>query len=295
MRKLVVLGGALALSLIAAFTFPGAAALGAPHGEDIATLRNVSSLLFGILAGFFVAFLLNRFTAIRSLLSRESSMLMELYRLSQPFGPEFAARTTELIDTYLIDRFDGANYFSFTMRGRDSLFGLFDNLDTLPPLTSQNLTSMHRNFVATLRETIALRRETIVTGTITVSLLQWLPLLLLATILITSIFALKSDTALSSFLSGMLVFTIFTVLYVIKDLSDLNLGGEFLKFETIERVFDFMGRPRYYPLCHVREGLVPPGVERFRLGMGKGRIYSAHIIEVSREQALRHARGIQEA
>lgn len=287
MRSRIILTGALALSLTAAFACPGTTT----HGEDIATLRNVSSLLFGILAGFFVAFLLNRFTAIRSLLSRESSMLMELYRLARAFGPEFTAKTAERIDTYLIVRFDGDNYFSFTTRGRDALFGLFDDLDGLPPITVQNQTTMHRNFVNALREAIALRRETIVTGTVTVSLLQWLPLLMLATILVASIFALKSDSVISSALTGMLVFTIFTVLYVIKDLSDLNLGGEFLKYETIERVFEFIGRPRYYPLSHVREGLVPPGIERFRLGVGGGGDYSAKIVEVTREEALRRLRG----
>ena len=187
-RDLFLLGGVLALCLIAAFAYPG----GSTSGEDLITIRNLSSLLFGILGGFFVAFLLNRFAAIRSLLTRESTMLMGLYKLAQAFGPEFASRTADKIDLYLIVRFDEDNYFRFTARGRDALFNIFKELNLLELGTTQNLTTMHRHFVTTLREAISLRRETIVTGTITVRRLQWCPLLMVAVILVTTLYYMKS-------------------------------------------------------------------------------------------------------
>ncbi|MBC2664048.1 hypothetical protein H7F51_00800 [Novosphingobium flavum] len=286
MRNLLILGGALALCLLAAFAYPG----GTDYGEDIVTLRNVSSLLFSILAGFFVAFLLNRFATIRSLLTRESTMLMQLYKLAQAFGPDFAGAVANRIDTYLIVRFDEENYFRFTARGRDALFSIFDDLAALPPLDNQNITSMHRNFVTTLREAISLRRETIVTGTITVSRMQWCPLLMLAVILVTSLFYLKSGSTVSSVLTAILAFAIFLILFVIKDLSDLNLGGEFLKFETMERVFEFIGKQRYYPAAQLRSGVVPDDVTHLRLGVGPGHRYSEKIVNVSLEDACRLAR-----
>lgn len=289
MRDMAVLLGALALCLAAAILYPG----GGPDalGEDIVTLRSASTLLFGILAGFFVAFLLNRFAAIRSLLTRESTMLMEIYTLAQAFGPDFARRTAEKIDAYLIVRFDGENYFSFTARGRDALFSIFEDLGQVDLGSTQNLVTMHRQFVATLREAISLRRETIVTGTITVSRLQWLPLLLLATILIVTLFYTKSDSLLSTLLTALLAYSIFLVLYVIKDLSDLKLGGNFLKFETIERVFEYIGKPRYYPASYFRTGLLQSDVERVRLGIGPKGQFSLEIIEVTPADALRRARG----
>ena len=287
MRDLFLLGGALALCLVAAFAYPG----GNTFGEDLITIRNVSSLLFGILGGFFVAFLLNRFAAIRSLLTRESTMLMELYKLAQAFGPEFASRTADKIDLYLIVRFDEDNYFRFTARGRDALFNIFEELNLLELGTTQNLTTMHRHFVTTLREAISLRRETIVTGTITVSRLQWCPLLMLAVILVTTLYYMKSDSIVSSLLTAMLSFAIFLIIYVIKDLSDLKLGGEFLKYETIERVFELIGKQRYYPASFVRAGLIPKGVERLRLGVGANRQYSEEIIEVSIDEAYRLVKG----
>lgn len=286
MREFFVLGGALALCLVAAFAYPGMEA----HGEDLVTIRNVSSLLFSILAGFFVAFQLNRFAAIRSLVTRESTMLMELYKMSESFGPEFARHTADRIDAYLVVRFDQDNYFRFTIRGRDALFNIFEDLKHLDLGTTQNLTTMHRHFVTTLREAISLRRETIVTGTITVSRLQWGPLLMLAFILVTTLYLMKSDTLTSSLLTGALSFAIFLILFMIKDMSDLKLGGEFLKFETIERVFEFIGKERYYPASHVLAGLVPSEVSRIRLGIGQDRLYSEEIIEISIEEALRRVR-----
>ena len=287
-RNLALLSGALAVCLAAAIYYPGGGE--AALGEDIVTLRSASTLLFGILAGFFVAFLLNRFAAIRSLLTRESTMLMEIYKLAQAFGPEFAQRTADKIDTYLIVRFDGQNYFHFTSRGRDALFSIFEDLGKVDLGNTQNLTTMHRHFVTTLREAISLRRETIVTGTITVSRLQWCPLILLATTLVVTLFYTKSDTMLSTILTGMLAYSIFLVLYVIKDLSDLNLGGDFLKYETIERVFEYIGKPRYYPASYFRAGLFDSEVERVRLGVGREGRFSEEIIEVSVAEALRLAR-----
>jgi ABC-type multidrug transport system fused ATPase/permease subunit len=281
MREKIILPIALTVALASAFLYPG----GNPVGEDIVTIRNVSSLLFGILAGFFVAFLLNRFATIRSLLTRESTMLMELYKIAQSFGQPFADRVADKIDAYLVIRFDKDNYFRFSTRGKDALFSIFDDLRALEELSSQNLVSMHRHFVGTLRETIPLRRETIVTGNITVSFVQWCSLLLLAFILVASLYCLKSSSFLSSLLTGLLAFAIFLMLYVVKDLSQLRLGGDYLKYETIERVFEHIGKLRYYPLSRIREGEIPSHVERLRLGIGANQNYSETIIEVSRQEA----------
>ena len=274
------------LTVAAAFWYRGSS----DQAQDLVTIRNISTLLFGILAGFFVAFLLNRFAAIRSLLTRETTMLMEIYKLSESFGPEFAQRTADRIDRYLIVRFDEDNYFRFTVLSRDAFFTIFDELDTVDLKNSQNLITMHRHFVSTMRDAISLRRETIVSGAITVSRLQWCPLLLLAAILIFTMFAMKSDTFTSSFLTGSLSFSILLILYVIKDMSDLKLGGDFLKYETVERVFNFIGKERYYTIGHLEKGLIPECVDHVRLGIGKDAHYSKEIISVSSEDAYQRAK-----
>jgi hypothetical protein len=285
MRDKIILPTALVVALAAAFIYPG----GSRIGEDIVTIRNVSSLLFGILGGFFVAFLLNRFATIRSLLTRESTMLMELYKIAQSFGQDFADRVADKIDAYLVIRFDKDNYFRFTARGRDALFSIFDDLRGLEELPSQKLVTMHRHFVGTLRETIPLRREAIVTGNITVSFVQWCSLLLLAFILVATLYRLKSNSLLSSLLTGLLSFAIFLMLYVVKDLSELRLGGDYLKYETVERVFEYIGKLRYYPIARIRECEIPPDVERIRLGVGANQNYSEAIVEVSRQEAYERA------
>lgn len=286
MRDRLVIAAALVLTFALAFSYPG----GTPVGEDIATIRNVSSLLFGILAGFFVAFLLNRFATIRSLITRESTMLMELYKIAEAFGQDFANRVADKIDAYLVIRFDRDNYFQFIKRERDVVFSLFDELRALDKLESQNLVTMHRIFVGTLRDTIPLRRETIVTGNITVSFVQWCSLILLAIVLVTTLYYLKSDTLLSSLLTGTLSFAIFLILYVVKDLSQLRLGGDYLKYETVQRVFECIGKLRYYPISHLRQGQIPAEVARLRLGVGADRNYSEQIIELPRQAAYERAR-----
>lgn len=277
---------AFVILMAASFFYPGSGQI----SEDIITIRNVSSLLFGILAGFFIAFLLNRFATIRSLVTRESTMLMELYKMAQAFGDDFSRKVADKIDSYLLIRFDGDNYFRFTYRARDTLFSIFDDLKSLPKVETQNLTTMHRYFVTSLKETIPLRRETIVTGSITVSFVQWSSLLLLAFILVSTLFHLKTPSFFSSFLTGLLSFAIFLILYITKDLSQLKLGGDMLKYETIERVFECLGKLRYYPVSRIMEGDIPPDIERLRLGMGGKGNYSEKIIEVSREEVYEHAK-----
>ena len=133
---------------------------------------------------------------------------MIFYRLAQAFGKEFGDNIGDLLDKYLMIRFDHDNYFYFNYKARDTLLGLYEEIKKLPKVETQNMTSIHRNLVRSIDEIIQLRREIIVTGSITVSFLQWSSIILLGGILISTLYYLKNATLYSSIITGLLSFAV---------------------------------------------------------------------------------------
>lgn len=70
--------------------------------DQIKMIFSFVSFLFGILSGFFIASLWDRFTKIRKLTSIESASLENLYKFFELADKEVARKVAKKIDKYII-------------------------------------------------------------------------------------------------------------------------------------------------------------------------------------------------
>ena len=73
------------------------------HSSEILT---VSTFLFAIFVGFYIAASLTNYTNLQKLVAVETSNLMALYDACRLLEPRLAKNVAETIDTYLISSFD---------------------------------------------------------------------------------------------------------------------------------------------------------------------------------------------
>jgi hypothetical protein len=98
---------------------------------------------------------------------------------------------------------------------------------------------------------------------------EWIILYILSGIIVFCVFYIKTFTSFSILFTILLTAAIFIVLFIIRDLNNLRLKGELLAYESGQKVFDAIGKPRYYHADSIASGLVRPKGKIFRVGFHK--------------------------
>ena len=73
---------------------------------SVELILTVSTFLFAIISGFYIARLATRYDQIRNLIASEDASFLCLYKTAQMFGVTFAKRIANLIDAYYIVSYD---------------------------------------------------------------------------------------------------------------------------------------------------------------------------------------------
>ena len=75
---------------------------------------------------------------------------------------------------------------------------------------------------------------------------EWLVILFLGILLLGSLFYIKDESATSIVFTGALTSAILILLFVVRDLNNLNFGENAVSISPYERVLDAIGKPRFY-------------------------------------------------
>lgn len=75
---------------------------------------------------------------------------------------------------------------------------------------------------------------------------EWLVIFFLGGLLLISLFYTKDASMTSIIFTGALSSAILILLFVVKDLNNLNFGESAISIEPYERVLDAIGEPRYF-------------------------------------------------
>jgi len=75
---------------------------------------------------------------------------------------------------------------------------------------------------------------------------EWISTLILGSLLLVSLFYIKTDNLTSILFTGSIATAILVLFIVLRDLDNLNTGENEVSVEPYERVLDAIGRPRYY-------------------------------------------------
>jgi len=212
----------------------------------IGVILSISSILFGLLAGFFISQLWTRYTEIRTLQGQRSSAGLLLIEYANHFyarNPQFkkdfrkrmehAAIVDEIIywdEGYLEDPYYRAIASSFRMvkvqNEKDGVYleAMMENLDRYVSSTVQiNILYKERLFVS-----------------------EWLIFIILSAIITLSVLLLD----VSQILYFMIVLAfppiIFLTLSIISDLNTMSWGRELITLEPTQAIFDALGVKRFY-------------------------------------------------
>lgn len=236
--------------------------------QDIELILTISSFVFAILVGFFIARASSRFSEMRDAVAKEDALFLSFYKTAQAQGATFSAKIRDLIDRYYRISYDHElTHYTYkettpmfiqmwdeTVRLRPKKPEAYDRLyDTLTDLESC------RNSAASIS------KEKINRG-------QWMILLILSAIILSSLFYLKTDEVYSVVVTILLSSSLVVVVLLLRDLQNFKFGVEGgLLEESGEEVFDAIGVLRYYNkhFLDKKHHVIPSHVKQYRLGLHK--------------------------
>ncbi len=268
---------ALIIFIIAAVLFKGTGNL-----KDVELFLTVSTFLFAILSGFFISRLNSRYDRMREYIGSEDALWLSLYKTSQLYGKEFSEKIRELIDRYCIVSFDFYGIKEDSYRHSMKYFlGISDELIKMKKYRSEEAFGKMLDHISSIEEKrnnySVLSLERMTKG-------QWYVLISLAAIIILNMFYIEPIGIYSQITVVLLSTTIILVLLIIRDLQNERMGGELLLSESGQKLFDVIGRPRYYNMHHIKNGSlkIPKDIKTYRLGLHKpGEEFDIKVVENS--------------
>jgi len=259
-------------SIVALVAFTIAAMFVPSNGpsEDVKIILTVSSFLFAIFAGFFISRLNGRYDKVKEIVADEDSAWLSLYKTSQYLGQGFTKKLSNFIDDYYITSYDYelvSDYYKGTAK---YFHKIYDELDKVK-IKGVKASEVFDTMVSLLNNIETFRNRASVTLVERVTKGQWAILLTLASIIIFSVFFLKTNTTYSIVLTVMLSTIIVLVILMMRDLQNFRLSGENPVTESGQELFLFIGKKRYYNQAHVKSGFnkIPDDVKEYRLGLHK--------------------------
>ncbi|MAF80736.1 hypothetical protein CL628_01860 [bacterium] len=256
---------------------------GAGPANDVEIVLTVSTFLFAIIYGFFITRSFSRFTYIEENLAVEDAKMLSLYRTSRLWGKEFQEQVGGLIDEYYIDVLDYPldDYYKGTA---DKMDQLYDLLATSTPLRGETADEAYGPVVGLLADIEEQRNRNSVRAQQSMTIGHWAVLLVLAGVIISSLYFLKVPMFFSQIVTVLLATMTVLLLLILRDVSNLRLGGVMIAAESAQEIFEMMGKLRYYSDTYIKDGTttIPDNISRYRHGLHKaGEDFDIEIIDRS--------------
>ncbi len=231
--------------------------------DEIRMVFSFTSFLFGILSGFFIASLWDRFTKIRTLISKESAFLEDIYKFFELADKDVAKRIAEKIDRYII-KAQEYDLHLYQEKIGEEYSDIFEELGNLKQEgLSKTLTN---RIIALTVEFTETRKEILSRGKDKLGIFHWTVLVFLAGLTIYIWLYIQFEGLFGIIIGTVLIFSIFAVITIIYDLNNLTWGTERMDVEIYEKVYDEMGMARYYPEECLDEVKIPKEIDEYRVG-----------------------------
>lgn len=240
------------------------------HGpsQDIELILTISTFVFAILVGFFIARASSRFSEMRDAVAQEDALFFSFYKTAQAQGAKFTAKIRVLIDRYYRISYDN-ELTNYTYKETIPIFlQMWDETTRLRPKKPEaydQLLDLLADIESSRNAASSISKEKINRG-------QWMILLVLSMIILGCLFYLKNDQAYSIVVTILLSSSLVIVVLLLRDLQNFKYGLEGgLLEESGEEVFDAIGVLRYYHQQFLKSGhqKIPSHIKRYRMGVHK--------------------------
>lgn len=274
---------AFVVFVVAAIVMP----IGEPASEAELILT-VSTFLFAILAGFFISRSNGRYNQMRELIAAEDAMWLSVYEYSRFFGNKFSEKITDIIERYYITVLS-TELGEYYKQSAKYLHELYDEFIVVKIKPGSNAEQIFDEMVGTVSSIEDVRNKSSVLTLERLTKGQWGVLILLAAIIIFSVFVLKGGIIYSNVTTVLLSTILVLILLTIRDLENFKLSGQTLVIESAQENLEAMGKLRYYHYRDIQEGTVsiPSYVKEYRVGMqSPGDPFDLKVIKVGEEKNL---------
>jgi hypothetical protein len=247
--------------LLAALSIPGYGA-----SSQLNLIITVSTFIFAILAGFFMARLNSRFEIIKEAASKEDAFTYSLGRAASLCNKNIYTSFAKTLDSYyriIYDFYDGTGAYK---RTDIHLQNMYKILSTNKKKISAVLSTRLLELLDTL-EQVRNQQSVILSDKLRTS--QWGVLVILAGVIIFSLFYSMETTFFSLIITVLLSTSLVLVILIMRDLQSLKLGGTYILIESGQEVFESLGLLRYYNKHVVDRGemRIPKDLTKYRLGL----------------------------
>lgn len=231
------------ISFLAAYFFPGVG-----KSEAIESSIIFIGILFGIIVGFFITDLYTRYQGIRNNAALDSSSLTTFYAFAKILGEnkknkKWLEKQRTLINNY-VRKFMPLPWDRYSETEPE--FGaITDSLKEIKYDTDKE-NETYASILSVVSGHSDAREKLIMYGKDKLSWGEWLVIFFLGGLLLGSLFYTKDTTMISVIFTGALSSAILILLFVVKDLNNLNFGESAISIGPYERVLDAIGKPRFY-------------------------------------------------
>ena len=252
---------ALVVFVLVTFFVPGKG-----PSQDIELILTISTFLFAIFAGFIISRSVGKYSIIKASASQEDALFLSLYKTSQLIGEGFSKKIRELIDSYYIRIYDIYGTTKYPYKENLAYFmGIWDEIRKVKvaknPQAYGRMLKLMSDIESARNAASSKSRERLGKG-------RWSVLVILASIILFSIFYLRNQALYSQVITVLLATTLVLVLLIIRDLQNIRGTSGGVIVESGQEIFDIMGKPRYYNKYLIKGGWykVPKGIKEYRLG-----------------------------
>jgi hypothetical protein len=236
----------------------------------------VVSLLFAILAGFFIAATTSNYLRHQTLVASENAALISIYRIAKVIQPQNHEAVSDAIDKYVIAVLD-FDLLDYPEKTRPEFNRLLDAIDAVKHEGQSELFAEMQEQKSTL---ILINQESYLTAKKIVSPLHWFIIGLLATTLSFLLLTIRDGSLITHIITNILILGVFETLGLIESIDSNLLLAEKLAFTSQQQIFRTLGLLDYYPETAIKNGWVKNPPEKYRIGIYKN--YPA-----SREKEIR--------
>lgn len=233
---------------------------------DINAILTITSLIFAILIGFFIATTTN-YLKLQTLITGEDSTLISIYNLIKIIQPSRVSELKEKIDNYATRTLDYSikEYIQSTNNEFKDLLRVIDEV-----LSSNTID-------AGLKQTLFDRKDALIRGRQETNLASqtivmpshWIILILLSVLIFGLILSIKDNSSIFLIVSGMLSLSIYFTLILLYKIDSNIFLEEQLAFQNSQIIFAELDTLRYFPYLARNNPKIKTVTETYRLGFYK--------------------------
>lgn len=245
--------------LILSFTLP----IG--QNVEIRSALTPATFLFGAIYGFEIVIVLRNFTDLRQLLASEIGNLVFIYHIAKGVGGKFWNDIDTRIEKYILDSIDTSftSHISATDKDLLGILKPIESIDIANPKEAGAVQAINKGFQDLLQSRYKLAQV----APREVGLAEWFMLLLLAGVILASLFFLRQPTLLSHIFIGIFASAMLSTLLLLNEADSNHLQEALLQYGEYNEALKEMEKLPYYPDFAIKKGVVAPAKgEKYRLG-----------------------------